>query len=117
MKKIFKAAHKMTREIKAEYQDVDYQAQFSICLSYLLNNEEEEEMKKERIILVADKDNKVYHVYGERNGKVFKTMENLDESKMREAYGYLYIDLGIRTIDRYFLENGVKRLHDSKTHK
>ena len=41
MKKIFIEAHKMTREMVEEY-GVDYQAQFGLCLSYLLNKEEEE---------------------------------------------------------------------------
>lgn len=44
MKNLFKEAHKLTREIKAEFKEVDYQAQFSICLSYLLNNKEEKGM-------------------------------------------------------------------------
>lgn len=35
MKNLFKEAHKLTKEIKAEYPDVDYKAQFGICLSYL----------------------------------------------------------------------------------
>ena len=45
MKKIFVKAHKMTKEMVKEYK-VDYQAQFGLCLSYLLEiKEEEEEMK------------------------------------------------------------------------
>ena len=38
MKKIFIEAHKMTREMVKEY-GVDYQAQFGLCLSYLLEKE------------------------------------------------------------------------------
>lgn len=45
MKKIFKKAHEMTREMVKEYK-VDYQAQFGLNLSYLLEKEEEEEMKE-----------------------------------------------------------------------
>ena len=41
MKKIFKEAHRMTREMVNEY-GVDYKAQFSLCLSYLLEKEKEE---------------------------------------------------------------------------
>lgn len=44
MKTKFKEAHKMAREIKAEYPEVDYSAQFGLCLSYILKNEEENEM-------------------------------------------------------------------------
>lgn len=43
MKKIFIEAHKMTGEIVKEYE-VDYQAQFGLCLSYLLEKKEEKEM-------------------------------------------------------------------------
>lgn len=68
-----------------------------------------------KIILIADKDNKCYHVYGERNGNIFRKRENLNESQMREAYGYLAVDLGIKVMDRYMIENGVKTLFDTKT--
>lgn len=44
MKNIFKEAHKMTREMVEKY-GVDYQAQFGLNLSYLLENKGEEEMK------------------------------------------------------------------------
>ena len=46
MRKIFTEAHKLTREIKAQYPEVDYRAQFAITLSYLLNKEEEEVILK-----------------------------------------------------------------------
>lgn len=46
MRKIFKEAHKMTREIASKYE-VDYRAQFGLCLAYLL--EEKEEKKVELI--------------------------------------------------------------------
>ena len=41
MKKVFKKAHEMTRKFVEEY-GVDYQAQFGLCLSYLLEKEKEE---------------------------------------------------------------------------
>lgn len=49
MKKVFKKAHEMTRRFVEKY-GVDYQAQFGLCLSYLLNNlnnKEEGNMKIE----------------------------------------------------------------------
>lgn len=42
MREIFLKAHQMTREIKRQYQEVDYRAQFGLCLSYLLKNRKEE---------------------------------------------------------------------------
>lgn len=52
MKKVFKEAHKMTREMVKKY-GVDYQAQFGLCLSYILNEEEKNEMKPEEIKQIA----------------------------------------------------------------
>ena len=46
MKNIMKEAHRMTREIKKEYPEVDYQAQLGICLSFLYEKEKEMEEKK-----------------------------------------------------------------------
>ena len=45
MKNLFKAAHKMTREMVAKYKDIDYKAQFVLCLAYLQENKEEKEVK------------------------------------------------------------------------
>lgn len=43
MKNLFKKAHELTKEMVKEYKDVDYQAQFGLFVSYLI--EEEKEMK------------------------------------------------------------------------
>lgn len=48
MKKVFKKAHEMTRKFVEEY-GVDYQAQFSLCLSYLLNEKNKKEVIKMKI--------------------------------------------------------------------
>ncbi|MBU5425029.1 hypothetical protein KQI41_01285 [Tissierella pigra] len=45
MKKMFIEAHKMTREMVEKY-GVDYQAQFGLSLSYLLEMEEKEMLKE-----------------------------------------------------------------------
>lgn len=42
LSKMFKKAHKMTREIKAKHQEVDYKAQFGVCLSFLYRKMKEE---------------------------------------------------------------------------
>lgn len=39
MSKIMSEAHKMAREIKNKYPDVDYQFQLSLCLQYLIEEE------------------------------------------------------------------------------
>ena len=48
-KNLLKEAHKMTKEIKKEYKDVDYRAQLGICISYLCNNKEVEKMEKVKL--------------------------------------------------------------------
>jgi len=80
MKRIFKEAHKMTRKMVKEYE-VDYQAQFGLCLSYLLNKEEKE-MKKNYIetkgfkIVVEGED--LLHYKG---GKYVAMTENFTDEK------------------------------------
>lgn len=46
MKELMKAAHEMTKEIRKEFPEVDYQAQLGLCISYLYN-EGGNEMKVE----------------------------------------------------------------------
>lgn len=43
-KELMIKAHKMTKEIKAEYPAVDYKFQLGLCLAYLYENEGEVEM-------------------------------------------------------------------------
>lgn len=43
MKNLLKEAHKLTKEIKNKYPEVDYMAQLGVCISYL-NNKEENKM-------------------------------------------------------------------------
>lgn len=40
-KELMKKAHQMTKEIKAQYPEVDYKFQFGLCLSFLMNEKEE----------------------------------------------------------------------------
>lgn len=50
MKQVMKKAHKMTKEIKKEYPEVDYRTQLGLCLSYLIKEEKEMEfLKKEEV--------------------------------------------------------------------
>ena len=45
-----KEAHKMTKEIKEQYPEVDYQAQLGLCLSFLAQESKKEGEKKMTII-------------------------------------------------------------------
>ncbi|EGT0692715.1 TPA: hypothetical protein K8M96_002798 [Clostridium perfringens] len=44
MSLVMKEAHRLTKEIKKEFPNVDYKFQLGICMSYLLNGEGENEM-------------------------------------------------------------------------
>lgn len=70
MKNLFKEAHKMTREIKAGFNEVDYQAQFAICLSYLQNKEEEE-------MEIG------YQNIGNKNGTMYFAVNNIEGIKVQ----------------------------------
>ena len=47
---LMKEAHKMTKEIKEQYPEVDYQAQLGLCLSFLAQESKKEGEKKMTII-------------------------------------------------------------------
>ena len=49
MGKIMKEAHRLTREIKGEFPEVDYKTQLGICISYLLAEKEDLKVETERI--------------------------------------------------------------------
>lgn len=42
---LIKEAHKMTKEIKQEFNNVDYKTQFGLCLSFLIEEEKEMDIK------------------------------------------------------------------------
>ena len=47
MMNLMKEAHRLTKEIKREYPEVDYKAQLGLCISYLSNKEEREMVELE----------------------------------------------------------------------
>ncbi|MFT8349241.1 hypothetical protein [Clostridium saccharoperbutylacetonicum] len=69
-KELFKEAHKMAKEIKKEYPNVDYMFQFSLCLSCLREEGiEEEKITWEDVAKAAEKavDNLGYTDYYVKN--------------------------------------------------
>lgn len=94
MKKIFKEAHKMTREMVKEYE-VDYQAQFGLCLSYLLNKKEEEEVKLETVEDIKTLVKKeMDEVESERNFDIVKFEMNKWE---KHGKNRIYFNISINT--------------------
>ena len=53
MKNVMKAAHKMAKEIKAEYPNVDYKFQLGLCISYLSKKGENEMLKRTKLTVDA----------------------------------------------------------------
>lgn len=53
-KNILREAHKLTKEIKAEYPEVDYKAQLGICISYLYNKGTKEANIKDLLMSAAE---------------------------------------------------------------
>lgn len=54
-RELFVKAHKMAKEIKNKYPNVDYRFQFSLCLAYLRNEEELEQITWKTVERAADK--------------------------------------------------------------
>ena len=50
MKEIMVAAHKMTKEIKSQYPEVDYRAQLGLCLSYIIKNKGVYQMELKNLV-------------------------------------------------------------------
>ena len=102
MKNLFKKAHEMTREMVQEY-GVDYQAQFGLNLSYLLEIKEEEEMLKneEDLKQLLEKESK----------NIIPTLS----IRKWEKYGKsrTYINLGVSAHNRemtYYIDNDTNKV-------
>ena len=89
MKNLFKKAHKMTREIVERYNNVDYKAQFTLCLEYLSEGEEEmvkAELKgsEKQIKWAEDIRNNFIKIIEESKEKYDKADE-IDKKDLRKA--------------------------------
>lgn len=113
-KELMKKAHQMTKEIKAQYPEVDYKFQFGLCLSFLINKEETEmEEKKlegsekqvkwateirEVVVECAKKDvEKAQARYNEKQNKVRANKLNTAKETLET--------LGNETSAKFFIEN------------
>lgn len=90
-KQLMVEAHRMTREIKKEYSDVDYQVQLGLCISYLM-----EEEKNNREITLKEyfkdmEDNPNYYGYIFYNNNIItkngrlSDRDNLDRDRDTSA--------------------------------
>lgn len=75
-KELFTKAHEMTREVKAEYPEVNYRAQFSICLKMLMNKENKKENKTEGVAINMLLNKKMVEVNGFQREVALKIENN-----------------------------------------
>ena len=71
MKNIMKAAHKMAKEIKSEYPNVNYKFQLGLCISYLAKEGENNMMTRENNVIL---------------NKAITNLENLQEVKFNKIF-------------------------------
>ena len=89
MKNIMKEAHKLTKEIKKEFPEVDYKFQLGLCISYLSKNEVKEDGKmvelkgSEKQVAWANQIREKTLEIAERNHleNVIKLINSKDEAK------------------------------------
>ena len=89
MKNLFKEAHRMTREMMKKYNDIDYSAQFTLCLEYL-RKEDKDMIKAElkgtekQIKWAEDIRNNFIKIIEESKEKYDKADE-IDKKDLRKA--------------------------------
>ena len=85
MKNLFKEAHKMTREMMKKYNDIDYSAQFTLCLEYLKEEEEEQLWKATEF-----KGTMMYGLTRKQAGVIFAAYKRGDLKVSEEYIQYMY---------------------------
>lgn len=105
MKKIFKEAHKMTKEMVGKY-GVDYKFQFGLNLAYLLENKKEEvEMKEFSELLnqtTATEEQKQKAI------EKFQRCNSVNKEKAEERCGDKEVRRRMKNAGLYTYEYGVK---------
>jgi hypothetical protein len=106
MKKIFREAHKMTREMVEKY-GVDYQVQFGLNLAYLLEKEGEKEMVEVKEMLKNEE------LTEEQVNKASEKITNLNKINVEKAEKLCKNDKDIRNRMKnaglYTFEYGLER--------
>lgn len=94
MKNLMIRAHEMTREIKAQYPEVNYQVQLGLCMSYLLEEKVE--------ILLEVKDWMLNKIGQEKGIKRFVSGEIFAVIKETEkAYQVILTASGLRAVSTW----------------
>ena len=81
--KLIKEAHKLTKEIKTEFPEINYKFQLGLCISYLLKKENKMtilEINK----LIIDKQNEQFEAYtaNKETKKAYSTPDFIKKAMM-----------------------------------
>ena len=99
MMNIMKEAHRLTREIKERFADVDYKTQLGLCMSYLYE-EMKKEAKTERVDITKYEDDKTKY-------EIAKALNSFEEHEDYEEIN----EIIIRTLTRVLNEEYVTFNH------
>ena len=75
---LVREAHKLTREIRAEYPEVDYRFQFGLNLRYLLSEIKGVEKKMDKVKMVQQELKKVCEEHGGLTEKTNTRIDNIE---------------------------------------
>jgi len=75
---LVREAHKLTREIRAEYPEVDYRFQFGLNLRYLLSEIKGVEKKMDKVEMVQQELKKVCEEHGGLTEKTNTRIDNIE---------------------------------------
>lgn len=84
---LMKEAHKMTKEIKEQYPEVDYQAQLGLCLSFLAQ-EGEEEVKK----IEGKSEKQVKYAESCREKRIVRLQKTIERKTRKSNEGKITLD-------------------------
>lgn len=94
-KELMSKAHKLTKEIKTQYPEVDYKFQLGLCIAYL-HEEGEKEMSKETVKELNFKTSKgskiesIFTINEKGEYTLTKlTINNIDITKEEKGFGYI----------------------------
>lgn len=95
MKKIMKEAHKLTKEMKAKYPEINYQTQLGLFISYLLEEKKTQSTKRRNYGSFSKKQIGVIYA-ANKKGNI-----KVSNDFISTLYGY-YVDLkGYEMVENY----------------
>ena len=95
MMNIMKEAHRLTREIKERFADVDYKTQLGLCMSYLYE-EMKKEAKTERVDITKYEDDKTKY-------EIAKALNSFEEHEDYEEINEIIIRSLTRALDEEYV--------------